>query len=84
MVQEIDKTARRIGCRAAVVARRRSAEMLAQQARQLSNGTVVARRAAGIAAKQQIIGERDPVARRHLEDLVPAVSIEGDERQRRL
>ncbi len=58
--------------------------MLAQEVREFGDGTPIARRAAGVPVQQQVVGERDPVARLHPENLVPAVGVEGDERQRRL
>ena len=80
MVEEVDKPVRRVGRRSAVVAGHWRAEVLAQEVCEFGDGTLIARGAAGVSVQQQVVGERDPVARHHLENLVPAVGVEGDER----
>ena len=84
MVEEVDEPVRRIGRGSAVIARYRRAEVLAEQVGQFGGCPVIALRAACVPVQEQVVGQRDPVTRRHPEHLVPTISVEGDERQRRL
>jgi hypothetical protein len=84
VVEEVDESARRIGHRPAVIAGHWRAEVLTQEVRQFGDGPLIAVRTAGVAVQEQIVGERDPVSRPHRENLVTAVGVEGDQRQRRL
>ncbi len=83
MVEEVDEPFRRVGHGTAAVAGHRRAEVLTQEVRQLDDGRLVAFRLAGVPVQQQVVGERDPVPRPHFEDLVPTISVEGDQRQLR-
>jgi hypothetical protein len=82
VVEEVDKPVRRIGYGSAVIPWYRHAEVLAQEIRHFSGGSVIALRAARDAVQEQVVGERDPVARLHRKNLVPAVGVEGHQRQR--
>jgi hypothetical protein len=75
VVEEVHEPVRRVSRGSAVVAGHRRAEVLAEEVRQFGDGSVIALRTAGVAVQEQIVGERDPVARRHLENLVPAVGV---------
>ena len=64
-----------------------TAEVSVQTAGQLGNQTRIypaASRGDRVALEQQVVGQHDPVARRDRPDMVPAVRVEGHERQRLL
>jgi hypothetical protein len=55
----------------------RRREVLSQQRGKLRELALLAVRAAGVPVQQKVLGERDPVARLHPENLVLAVGVEG-------
>ncbi len=81
VVEEVDEPVRRAGQASAVTAEHGCAEVLPEETGQLADRSLVALWQGGVTAEEQVVGEGDPVPRPDLGDLVPAVGVEGDQRE---